>query len=63
MREYLVTYTYRQWAREPRSPFASVSIVFTDPSAAHERALKLRAEGHHNVTVTPQDKRDHVSDP
>jgi len=55
MCEYLITYTYRQWTRDPRSPFSVGKICYRDPSAAHEMAMRLRAQGHANVLVTPRD--------
>ena len=69
MRRYRLTYTYRNWAREPASPFATATVVFDDPSAAHEFAtatvvfddpsaaheygLKLKQQGHVNIRIEP----------
>lgn len=51
---YVVSYLYKTWAREPKSPFASASVTYSDPSAAHEAALKLKSQGHLSVLVTPK---------
>lgn len=51
-RVYVVSYVYRTWAREQRSTFASASVTYSDPSAAHEAALKLKSQGHLSVLIT-----------
>lgn len=51
MRVYRVSYVYRTWKREPNSPFATASVVYRDPSAAHEEAMRLREKGHANVRI------------
>ena len=53
MRVYRVTYVYRTWKREPHSPFATASVDYRDPSAAHEAAMKLREKGHTSVRIDP----------
>lgn len=53
MRRYRLTYTYRNGAREPASPFATATVVFDDPSAAHEYGLKLKQQGHVNIRIEP----------
>ena len=58
MRRYRVTYVHRNWAREPRSPFAAHTVDYSDPSAAHEAALKLKAQGHLRVQITPFNAAD-----
>ena len=55
---YRVEFVHRDWAREPRSPFAGGSVTFSDPSAAHEKALWLKAQGCHRVTITPMNVPD-----
>lgn len=57
-RAYRVSYVYRTWKREPRSPFATASVVYRDPSVAHEEAMRLRERGHHNVRIEPFDLTD-----
>jgi hypothetical protein len=60
MRVYRVDFIHREWARAPRSPFAAASVTFSDPSAAHEKALWFKAQGCHRVTITPLDVPDPV---
>ncbi len=54
-RVYVVTYVHSQWKNHQNSPFASASITYADPSAAHEGATRLKNQGAHNVTITPKD--------
>jgi hypothetical protein len=53
-RVYVVSYLYRTGACEPKSPFASASVTYSDPSAAHEAALKLKSQGHLSILITPK---------
>lgn len=51
-RVYVVSYLYR--TREAKSPFASASVTYSDPSVAHETALRLKSQGHLSVLITPK---------
>ena len=53
-RVYVVSYMYRTWAREAKSPFASAMVTYSDPSAAHEAALKLKSQGYLSVLIMPK---------
>jgi hypothetical protein len=50
------------WKREPNSPFARHSTFYADPSAAHEAAMRLKNQGHHNVLVVPTNENPHDRD-
>lgn len=54
-RRYVISAIHPAWNREPNSPFASFTITYSDPSAAHEKCLWLKGQGFHNVTITPED--------
>ena len=53
-KRYVISAVHPAWDREPKSPFASFTITYSDPSAAHEKHLWLKAQGFHNVTITPE---------
>jgi hypothetical protein len=53
-RVYVVSAIHPAWKNEPRSPFADHHCTYSDASAAHEHAMWLRNQGHHDVTVTPK---------
>ena len=48
-RRYIVSCLHRN--------FGEYEIVYSDPSAAHEAATKLKSDGHANVRITPTNRR------
>jgi len=54
-RRYIVSYLHRNWknALTTERHFGEYEIVYSDPSAAHEAATKLKSDGHANVRITP----------
>lgn len=54
-RRYLVTNYRQNWGDEMRRIGNYCNNVFSDPSAAHEEALRRESKGERDVVVVPFD--------
>ena len=56
MNRFRLEYTHKNWKREPKSPFATATITYAEYGPAQEKAMKLKAEGCHNIVIRVIDK-------